>query len=130
MQWVVTGQVVSLNRSQRVSPESSLNMHRPTLAVEPPLQPTPAQCTLLSPNHRIHELRPYLKVAGFGVCQTSVSDGGSPSAGCDKVVKGWLDKALVLLQYTSDVTPTMLHVPLDAPRQTHIIVCSTWAVRE
>jgi hypothetical protein len=52
-----------------------------------------------------------------------LSGRGSPPAGCDKVVKGWLDKALVLLQHTRDVTPTVLHIPLDATRQAYIVVC-------
>lgn len=54
----------------------------------------------------------------------------SPSAGCDKVVECRLDKALVLLQHTSHVTPTVLqntrHVQQQglgwaySPGRTHI----------
>lgn len=47
----------------------------------------------------------------------------SPSAGCHKVVKGGLHKALILLQHTRHVPPPLLDVTLDATSQAHIVIC-------
>jgi hypothetical protein len=53
------------------------------------------------------------------VCCALCSAVCSPSAGCHKVVKGWLDKALVLLQYTCHVTPTVLQHTRHTYNTTH-----------
>lgn len=46
----------------------------------------------------------------------------SPPAWCHKLVKGWLDKAHVLLNHTADITPAILHIALYAPTQAHVVV--------